>query len=82
MITLRNAFRLLIASIVGLIAGLTTPVQAQVLPVPCRAFQQNALGNWVATEQLSINTPAGILDIMPGHPVSVRVAGILNAQCR
>ena len=72
--------RFLIALIVGLVAG--SPVQAQVLPVPCGAFQRNALGNWVATEQLSIDTPAGIVDIMPGHPVSVRVAGILNAQCR
>ena len=74
--------RLVTASIVGLIAGFTIQVHAQVLPVPCQAFQQDALGNWIATEQLSINTPAGILDIMPGHPVSARVAGILNAQCR
>jgi hypothetical protein len=74
--------RLRIASIVGLVAGPTALVQAQVLPVPCEAFQQDALGNWIATEQLSMETPAGILDIMPGHPVSARVAGILNARCR
>ena len=40
---------------------------SQELPVPCYAFQQDALGNWLATEPLSINTPLGLVDIMPGH---------------
>lgn len=49
--------------------------------MPCNAFQQDALGNWIATEPLSMNTRVGMIDIMPGHRVSVPVANILNARC-
>jgi hypothetical protein len=44
-------------------------------------FQRDILGNWTATEQVSMQTPVGIVNIMPGHPVSVPVAKILNTRC-
>jgi hypothetical protein len=65
----------------ALSVGAVAPAMSQELPVPCYAFQQDALGNWLATEPLSINTPLGMVDIMPGHRVSVPVANILNARC-
>jgi hypothetical protein len=37
------------------------------------------LDNWIATAPLSMNTPHGMSEIMPGHRVSVPVARILNA---
>ena len=66
---------------VALPAGLAPAAKAQELPVPCYAFDQDMFGNWIATEQLSMETPLGMLEIMPGHPVSVVVASILNARC-
>ena len=65
----------------ALSVGAVAPAMSQELPVPCYAFQQDALGNWLATEPLSINTPLGLVDIMPGHRVSVPVANILNVRC-
>ena len=66
---------------VALAAGFAPAAKAQQLPVPCYAFDQDVFGNWIATEQLSMETPIGMLEIMPGHPVSVVVANILNARC-
>ena len=66
----------------GLSMLTVNPAKAQGLPVPCYAFQQDVLGNWVATEPLSMDTPVGLVDITPGHGVSVPVANILNARCR
>ena len=66
----------------GLSMLVVNPATAQALPVPCYAFQQDVLGNWVATEPLSKDTPVGLVDITPGHGVSVPVANILNARCR
>lgn len=66
---------------VALPAGLAPAAKAQELNVPCYAFNQDVFGNWIATEQLSMDTPIGMLEIMPGHPVSVLVANILNARC-
>jgi len=66
---------------VALLTGLAPAAKAQELPVPCYAFDQDMFGNWIATEQLSMETPIGMLEIMPGHPVSVVVANILNARC-
>jgi hypothetical protein len=68
-------------ALAALSAGAVAPVKTQELPVPCYAFQQDALGNWIATEPLSLNTPVGMIDITPGHRVSVPVANILNARC-
>ena len=69
------------ALVVALSVGVVAPAKTQELPVPCFAFEQDELGNWIATEQLSMETPIGMLEIMPGHPVSVTVADILNARC-
>lgn len=75
--------RLLVASglAVALSAALSATAGAQPVPVPCYAFQQDALGNWIATEPVTMDTRSGTIDIMPGHRVSVPVANILNARC-
>ena len=70
------------ASVVMLLAGGLVQGNAQELPVPCYAFEQDVLGTWRATAPLSMNTPHGLIDIMAGHPVSVPVANILNMRCR
>jgi hypothetical protein len=57
------------------------PAAAQ-LASPCAAFQRDAIGAWNATEPLTIDSDIGLLDVMPGHPVSLRLARILDAQCR
>ena len=64
-----------------LAAGLISPAAAQ-LAAPCAAFQRDAIGAWNATEPLTVDTDIGLLDVMPGHPVSLRLARILDAQCR
>jgi hypothetical protein len=62
-------------------AGLVSPAAAQ-LAAPCAAFQRDAIGAWNATEPLTIDSDIGLLDVMPGHPISMRLARILDAQCR
>ena len=62
-------------------AALVSPAAAQ-LAGPCAAFQRDAIGAWNATEPLTIDSDIGLLDVMPGHPVSLRLARILDAQCR
>ena len=62
-------------------AGLVSPAAAQ-LATPCAAFQRDAIGAWNATEPLTIDSDIGLLDVMPGHPVSLRLARILDARCR
>jgi len=57
------------------------PAAAQ-LAGPCAAFERDAIGAWNATEPLTIDSDIGLLDVMPGHPVSLRLARILDAQCR
>jgi hypothetical protein len=49
--------------------------------VPCYGFEQDALGHWIATTPLSMNSPLGMIDIMPGHRVSVSVARMLDSRC-
>jgi hypothetical protein len=66
----------------ALAVALPAGLEAQELSVPCYAVEQDVLGNWIAIEQLSMSTSVGMLDIAPGHRVSVRVANILNARCR
>jgi len=75
--------RLFVASglAVTLSAALLVAASAQPVPVPCYAFQQDALGNWIATEPVTMDTRSGTIDIMPGHRVSVPVANLLNARC-
>jgi hypothetical protein len=81
MVRLYEALFVACALAVALPVGLAPAAKAQELPVPCYAFDQDMLGNWIATEELSMYTPLGLLEIMPGHPVSVVVANILNARC-
>ena len=54
---------------------------AQELPVPCNAFYLNFLGEWIATQPVSIPTRIGILHVRPGN-VGAPVAEVLNAYCR
>ena len=65
----------------ALLAGMAAPAGAQELPVPCFAFAQDVFGDWIAIEPVTVDLPDGTIDIMPGHPVSVSVADVLNAQC-
>ena len=62
-------------------AALVSPAAAQ-LAAPCAAFERDAIGAWNATEPLTIDSDIGLLDVMPGHPVSLRLARILDARCR
>ena len=61
--------------------GLVSPAAAQ-LATPCAAFQRDAIGAWNATEPVTVDSDIGLLDVMPGHPVSMRLARILDARCR
>ena len=81
MLKLPEWLRLVCISILILTAGRTTAAKAQELRVPCEAFQRDVLGNWRAIEQVSMDSPIGIVDIMPGHPVSVPMANVLNTRC-
>jgi len=65
----------------ALSAAVSVAAHAQVVVVPCYAFQQDALGNWIATEPVTMDVRSGTIDIMPGHRVSIPVANILNARC-
>ena len=66
---------------IALSVALSATGSAQPVPVPCYAFQQDVLGNWIATEPVTMDTRSGTIDIMPGHRVSVPVANILDARC-
>ena len=73
-------FATCVASALSAAVSLSAHTQV-VMPVPCYAFQQDALGNWIATEPVTVDLRNGTIDIMPGHQVSVPVANILNARC-
>lgn len=77
------AKRLLIGAILAVVLWTVgpTPARAQEGPVPCYAFEQDGLGHWIATTPLSMNSPLGMIDIMPGHRVSVAAARMLDARC-
>ena len=81
MVKQRKALFVACASIVMLPAGGLVQGNAQELPVPCYAFEQDVLGNWIATESVTMDMRNGTIDIMPAHAVSVPVANILNARC-
>ena len=61
--------------------ALSATTSAQPIPVPCYAFQQDALGNWIATGPVTMETASGTIDILPGHRVSIPVGNILGARC-
>jgi hypothetical protein len=65
-----------------LLAAAVVSCAAAQLPVPCAAFQRDAIGSWNATEPLTVDTGIGLVDVMPGHPVNMRVARILDTRCR
>jgi len=66
---------------VVLAAGLVFPAMAQ-LDVPCNAFARDNSGAWNATDQVTVDTRIGLVDVMPGHPVGTDVADVLDANCR
>ncbi len=71
------------STVLGMIlaVGLVFAALAQ-LEVPCAAFERDADGAWNATQQVTVDTAIGLVDVMPGHPVSVEVANILDAACQ
>jgi hypothetical protein len=62
-------------------AALVSPALAQ-LASPCPAFERDGIGAWNATEPVTVDTDIGLVDVMPGHPVNIRVARILDGLCR
>jgi hypothetical protein len=60
---------------------LMASAQAQELSIPCYAFVQDPLGNWIATEPVTMDLPDGTIDVAPGHRVSIPVAEVLDARC-
>jgi hypothetical protein len=70
------------STVLGMIlaAGLAFPAMAQ-LDLPCAAFARDDDGTWYATEQVTVGTQIGLVDVMPG-PVSLEVANVLDAVCQ
>jgi hypothetical protein len=68
-------------ALVIILAGLAAPAHAQELSIPCYAFLQDPLGNWIATEPVTMDLPDGTIDIAPRHRISIPVAEILDARC-
>jgi len=52
------------------------------LDLPCAAFEQDDDGVWYATRQVTVGTELGLLEVMPGHALSLEVADVLNAVCQ
>ena len=70
------------STVLGMIlaAAVAFPALAQLDP-PCAAFQRADDGTWYATEQVTVGTQIGLVDVMPG-PVSLEVASVLDAVCQ
>ena len=70
------------STVLGVIlaAGLAFPAMAQ-LDLPCEAFARDDDGTWYATQQVTVDTAIGLVDVMPG-PVSLEVATVLDAVCQ
>ena len=71
------------STVLGVIlaAGLAFPAMAQ-LDLPCDAFETNDSGAWYATQQVTVDTAIGLVEVMPGHLVGVDVARVLDAVCQ
>jgi hypothetical protein len=71
------------STVLGMIlaAGLAFPAMAQ-LDVPCGAFERDEDGAWNATQQVTVDTAIGLVDVMPENPVSLEVANVLDAVCQ
>jgi hypothetical protein len=52
------------------------------LDLQCDAFEQDDNGSWYATQQVTVGTRIGLIEVMPGHPVSAEVASVLDAVCQ
>jgi hypothetical protein len=76
---MRTSARSAILGVV-LAATLAFPALAQ-LDLPCDAFVRDDDGTWFATQQITVGTQIGLVDVMPG-PVSLEVADVLNAVCQ
>jgi hypothetical protein len=63
-----------------LAAALAFPALAQ-LDLPCGAFARADDGTWYATQQVTVDTAIGLVEVLPG-PVSLEVADVLNAVCQ
>jgi hypothetical protein len=81
MLYLSNWLNLVRVAIFVLISGASTAARTQEIQVRCDVFQRDILGNWTATEQVSMEIPVGTVNIIPGHSVSVPVANVLNTRC-
>jgi hypothetical protein len=70
------------STVLGVILAiaLVVPAKAQLDP-PCAAFARDDDGTWYATEQVTVGTAIGLVDVMPG-PVSLEVANVLDAVCQ
>jgi hypothetical protein len=64
-----------------LAAGLAFPAMAQ-LDLPCDSFERDDNGVWYATQPVTVGTAIGLIEVMPGHPVSVEVENVLDAVCQ
>ena len=63
-----------------LAAGLAFPAMAQ-LDLPCDSFARDDSGTWYATQQVTVGTALGLIEVMPG-PVSAEVADVLDTVCQ
>ena len=63
------------------LTSLVSPALGQ-LAIPCGSLQRDVTGSWIALEPVTVDVPNGTLEVMPGHPVSIDVARLLNQECR
>jgi hypothetical protein len=71
------------SAVLGVIlaAGLAFPAMAQ-LDLPCDSFERDDSGAWYAMQQVTVGTAIGLIEVMPGNPVSAEVANVLDAVCQ
>jgi hypothetical protein len=71
------------STVLGMIlaAGLAFPALAQ-LDLPCDSFERDDSGAWYATQQVTVGTAIGLVEVMPGNPVSAEVADVLDTVCQ
>ena len=59
---------------------MTTAINNQ-LDLPCDSFARDDSGTWYATQQVTVGTALGLIEVMPG-PVSAEVADVLDTVCQ
>ena len=77
---MRTAAKSIVLGVI-LAAGLVFPAMAQLDP-PCNAFVRDDSGAWYATDQVTVGTRIGLVDVMPGHAVGADVADVLDTVCQ